>query len=180
MVIGGPEATIRAVGRQPAPLYVARFTTLKFKSQVTRTVVTPAPSWHRSPSTTTASTSSGEYPETRSSRHHTAVPDEMDVRVDQPRQHRRIAVVDQLTIGRRLVPHRLDANVRLSTTSTVAPPARNPSPSKAWFARSRTPAWLRNPPAPVNAHPMGRSQREGLLRGTRPGDAGRAGCVSAD
>ena len=30
------------------------------------------------------------------------------MRVDQPGQHGRIAVIDQLTIGGRLVPHRFD------------------------------------------------------------------------
>jgi hypothetical protein len=43
-------------------------------------------------------------------RHHVAVADEVDMRVDQPRQDGRIAVVDQLTIGGQLVPHRLDAD----------------------------------------------------------------------
>src|SRR5215207_7316112 len=40
-------------------------------------------------------------------RQHAAVADEVDMGVDQPRKHGRIAVADQLTIGGRLVPHRL-------------------------------------------------------------------------
>ena len=43
-------------------------------------------------------------------RHHPAVADEVEMSVDQPRQHGRIAVVDQLTIGGRLVPHRLESD----------------------------------------------------------------------
>ena len=41
-------------------------------------------------------------------RHHAAVADEVDMRVDQPRKHGRIAVIDKVTVGWWLVPHRLN------------------------------------------------------------------------
>jgi hypothetical protein len=40
-------------------------------------------------------------------RHPAVIADDVDMGVDQPRQYSRIAVIEQLTIGRWLVPHRL-------------------------------------------------------------------------
>ena len=58
-------------------------------------------------------------------RHHTAVANEVDKRVDQPRQHGRIAVVEQVTIGRRSDATGSTPTLPPSSTSTVAPPTRN-------------------------------------------------------
>jgi hypothetical protein len=88
-------------------------------------------------------------------RHHVAVADEVDMRVDQPRQHGRIAVVDQLTIGGQLVPHRLDAD-----NATVLDENSDTTGAEIFTVegmscpeREHT-AWLPKPSAPVNARSM--------------------------
>jgi hypothetical protein len=58
------------------------------------------------------------------------------MRVDQPRQHGRIGVVDQLTIGGGSYPIGSTPTMRPSSMSTVPPPALKFSPSKAWAAQT--------------------------------------------
>ena len=66
VVIGGPEATIQGSPSSTCRCASRRSTTLKCQSPRSRTVVTPAASWIRSDSMTTALISSGEYSATRS------------------------------------------------------------------------------------------------------------------
>jgi hypothetical protein len=87
-------------------------------------------------------------------RHHLAVADEVDMGVDQPRKHGRIAVIDQLTIGGRLIPHRLnpDNATVLEKHSGTTSPEIFTIEGMVCPDREHT-AWLPNRPAPVNAHP---------------------------
>ena len=87
-------------------------------------------------------------------RHHAAVADEVDMRVDQPGQHGRIAVVDQLTIGGRLVPHRFDPdNAALLHEYSAATGAEILTVEGMGCTDREHTAWLSNPLAPVNALP---------------------------
>jgi hypothetical protein len=88
-------------------------------------------------------------------RHHAAVADEVNMHIDQPRQHGRVAVVDQLTIGGRLVRDRLDSDDApvLEEHSGTTGPEIFAIEGMICTEREHT-VWLPNPPAPVNALPM--------------------------
>jgi hypothetical protein len=75
--------------------------------------------------------------------------------VDQPRQHGRIAVVEQLTIRRQLVRRRLDSDDApiLDEHGRTTGPEIFTVEGMACTDREHT-AWLPNPPTPVNALPM--------------------------
>jgi hypothetical protein len=74
--------------------------------------------------------------------------------VDQPRQHGRIAIVEQFTIGRRLVRHRLnpDNAPLIEKRSGTTGPEILAVEGMVCTDREHI-AWLPNPPAPVNALP---------------------------
>jgi hypothetical protein len=87
-------------------------------------------------------------------RHHPAVSDEVDMRVDQPGKHGRIAVVDQLTIGGRLVSHRFHPdNAALLHKDSAATGAEIFTVDGMGCTDREHNAWLSNPLAPVNALP---------------------------
>jgi hypothetical protein len=87
-------------------------------------------------------------------RHHPVVADEVHMRVDQPRKHSRIAVVEQLTVGWWLVPHRLnpDNAAILHQHRRATGPEIFTIECAICTDRKHT-AWLLDQPAPVNAFP---------------------------
>ena len=80
------------------------------------------------------------------------------MRVDQPRKHGRIAVIDKVTVGWWLVPHRLnpDNATILDKHSCAAGPEFFTIEGMVCMDREHT-AWLPNPAARVNALPCRRA-----------------------
>ena len=98
----------------------------------------------------------GRYPDAKTSTKIAsvlrAVADEVDMRVDHPGQHGRIAVVDQLTIGGRLVSHRFHPdNAALLHEYSAATGAEIFTVEVTGCTDREHTAWLPNPLAPVNA-----------------------------
>jgi hypothetical protein len=83
--------------------------------------------------------------------------------IDQPRQHGRVALIDQLTIGGRLVRGRLDSDDApvLEEHSGTTAPEIFAIEGIICTEREHT-VWLPNTPAPVNALPMWRASARSL------------------
>ena len=86
--------------------------------------------------------------------------------VDQPRQHGRIAVVDQFTLGGQLVRRRFDPH-----DATVLDEHSRTASAEVFTIKGvvctdcEHSAWLPNALAPVNALPWRRCARSGCCRG---------------
>lgn len=81
----------------------------------------------------------------------------LDIRVDQPRQHRRITVIDQLTVGGRIVRRRLHPdNATVLDEDSAADRTEIFTIEDMVCTNREHTAWLPNPSMAVNAIPMPR------------------------
>jgi hypothetical protein len=155
VVIGGPDATIHGSPSLNLPLRVPPF----YYGETPVAEVTD----RRHASDKVASQGLDDHivdffprvPGDALQRHHTAVTDKVDMGIDQPRQHGRIAVVQLLTIRRRLVRRRLDFDDAPILDKHCGTTGREIVTVEGMVCTDgEHTAWLPNPPTPVNGLPV--------------------------